>query len=49
MKLACEAAIRNGARLHFLGVEMDPTTWSRMNHETRMNIPGYIMKRIRYT
>jgi len=46
MKFACEAAERNNARLHFLGAELDPTTWSRLNHETRMNIPQYLLRRI---
>lgn len=48
MKYACEAAEKNKSRIHFLGVEMDPTTWSRLNHETRMNLPHYLFQRLKY-
>jgi len=48
MKYACEAANETGAQLHFLGPEMDPETWARLTHETRMNIPQYLARRFAY-
>lgn len=48
VKYACEAAENVGAKLHFLGPELDPITWDRLQHETRMNLPHYILKRMNY-
>jgi len=31
-----------------MGPELDSETWDRLQHETRMNIPQYVMKRIQY-
>ena len=47
-KLACEAAERVGAQLSFLGSELDQKTWQRLNHETRFNVPHYVIKRFQY-
>jgi hypothetical protein len=46
IKYACEEAEKLGAKLHFLGPEMDRPTWSRLYHETRMNVIHYAMKRV---
>lgn len=48
MKLACEAAAKVKAEIKFLGVELDPTTWARLYHETRMNVPSYVLSRLTY-
>lgn len=48
VKLACEAAEKVGAKLHFLGPELDIETWDRLQHETRLNIPHYLLKRLNY-
>ena len=45
MKYACIAANKVGANLNFLGSEFNKTTWQRLYHETRFNLPHYIMKR----
>lgn len=47
-KFACESAEKVGARLDFLGPELDQSTWQRLAHETRINIPEYLMKRFQY-
>jgi pheromone shutdown protein TraB len=47
-KFACEAAERVGARLDFLGPELDHKTWERLYHETRMNVPEYCLRRFQY-
>ena len=45
VKSACEAAEKVGAKLDFLGPELDGKTWARVQHETRiMNIFEYISK-----
>jgi hypothetical protein len=48
-KYACEAAEKVGAELRFLGSEMNGVTIDRIYHETRMNVPHYLFKRIQYT
>lgn len=48
VKNACEAAREVGAKTTFLGSELDLTTWERLYHETRMNLPHYVMQRYRY-
>lgn len=35
--------------MKFLGAELDHVTTDRMYHETRMNVPQYIWRRIMYT
>lgn len=47
-KFACEAAEQVGAKLDFAGGEMDADAWARLNHETRMNVPDYMIKRMQY-
>ena len=47
-KFACEAAESVGANLHFVGAELNSSTWTRLHHETRFNLPEYIMKRFQY-
>ena len=44
-KFACESAEKVGANLQFLGPELDQNTWRRLHHETRMNIPDYLLRR----
>jgi hypothetical protein len=48
MKYACEAAEANGIKLGFLGAELNSVTIERCYHETRMNVPHYLMKRYQY-
>lgn len=48
VKFACEAAQSVGAQLHFLGGELDSNTWERLRHETRLNLPEYLVKRFQY-
>lgn len=48
IKKACEAAERVGANLKFLGPELCQETWSSLYHETRMNVPEYIQRRLYY-
>jgi len=48
VKKACEAAESVGANLQFLGSEFNANTWTRLNHETRFNIPEYLIKRYQY-
>ena len=49
MKYACEEAERAGAKLQFLGPEMDPITQKRIYHDTRFfNIYTYLKNLIRY-
>lgn len=31
-----------------MGPELDPETWDRLQHETRMNLPHYALKRLNY-
>lgn len=47
-KFACEAAEKVGANIMFAGGEMDGETWSRLHHETRMNLPDYLIRRYQY-
>ena len=44
-KFACEAAEAVGAKLKFVGAELDDQHWKRLYHETRMNLPEYLIKR----
>lgn len=48
MKFACEAAEKVGAQLNFLGAEVNPVTYERLYHETRINLPYYGIKRFQY-
>lgn len=34
--------------MHFVGPELNHETWDRLYHETRMNAPHYVLKRINY-
>ena len=44
-KFACETAEKIGAKLEFLGSEMNQLTWQRLKHETRVgNIFEYAAK-----
>lgn len=45
VKYACESAEKVGAKLQFLGPELDGITWQRLFHETRMNMIDYLAKR----
>lgn len=45
---ACQAAQQTGAKLTFLGSEMNRETWQRLYHETRMNAPWYARQRFAY-
>lgn len=47
-KVALEAAEKVGAQIGFLGSELNPVTSERLYHETRMNVPHYIAKRLGY-
>lgn len=49
VKYACEEAVKSGAKLEFLGPELDQVTWERLYHETRMNFPSYIFARLSMT
>lgn len=48
IKFACEAAEKVGADLQFLGSEINPVTYDRLYHETRMNLLHYFLKRYQY-
>ena len=48
VKFACESAEKVGAKLSFLGPELDQDTWQRIMHETRFNVPEYFLKRWQY-
>ena len=48
IKYACEEAEKAGAELHFLGPELNKVTWQRLYHETRFNIPHYLLRRFQY-
>jgi pheromone shutdown protein TraB len=48
VKYALEAAEKVGANVKYLGPEMNALTADRLYHETRMNVPHYIFKRIQY-
>ena len=48
VKFALEEAEKSGAKTYFLGPEFDQKTWASLFHETRMNLPNYIYKRIQY-
>ena len=48
IKFACEAAEKVGARLDFMGPELDKDSWQRLLHETRFNSLEYFVKRFQY-
>jgi hypothetical protein len=48
VKYACEAAEKVGAKLHFMGNELNHVTTDRLYLETRMTLPHYIWKRLQY-
>ena len=48
VKYACESAERVGAQLKFLGPELHPQTWESLIHETRFNLPDYLLRRFQY-
>ena len=48
IKYACEEAEKIGAKLHFLGAEINNITWHRLYHETRFNIPLTLFRRFIY-
>ena len=45
IKFACEAAEKVGSEIEFMGPEFDQQTWERLIHETRMNLPEYVLKK----
>ena len=45
MKFACESAEKVGANLEFMGASLCNKTWQRLLHETRFNVPEYLIKR----
>lgn len=47
-KFACEAAEKVGAKLEFAGSEVDGNSVGRLAHETRLNLPEYLVKRYQY-
>lgn len=47
-KFACEAAEKVGAKIHFAGSELNSCTIRSLAHETRLNIPEYLIKRYQY-
>jgi hypothetical protein len=48
IKYACESAEKVGATIQFIGSELNPVTYDRLYHETRMNVPHYLMKRFQF-
>lgn len=48
IKHACEAAEKVGAKIGFMGAEMNGATYDRLYHETRMMFPHYFFKRFQY-
>ena len=47
IKFACESAEDVGARLEFMGSELDQQTRDAIYHETRFNLPSYLIERIK--
>ena len=45
MKFACEAAEKVGAKVQFMGAEINPDTYERLYHETRFNVPYFFLKK----
>lgn len=45
IKYACEAAEKVGARLEYMGAEVDVNSSKRLAHETRNSFLSYIVKR----
>jgi hypothetical protein len=48
MKYALEAAEKVGAEIRYIGSEINPVTYDRLYHETRLNAVYYLMKRYQY-
>jgi len=48
VKYACEAAEQVGAKVQFLGSEMNQDTWKRIYHETRFNCSQYMWRRMKW-
>lgn len=48
VKYALEESEKLGAKTYFLGPHFDKKTWSRLQHETRLNFTEYIYKRLQY-
>ena len=48
IKYACEAAEKVGAKIHYMGGELDSRTRQRLAHETRMNALDYLAKRYQW-
>lgn len=48
VKFACEAAEKVGSKIEFMGTELNQTTWQRLMHETRFNVPEYFIKKFQY-
>lgn len=44
VKFACEEAEKVGAKLDFLGAELDQKTWQRLMHETRNTFFQYVWR-----
>jgi len=47
-KYACEAAEKVGAKVQFVGAELDSNTRLRLAHETRFNLFDYLVRRFQY-
>ena len=47
IKFALEEAEKIGAKIRFLGPELDGETWSRLHHEKRMNVTSYLYSRLK--
>lgn len=45
VKYACEAAEKVGAKIEYMGSEIDSRTWKRLQHETRLNLLQYLYNR----
>ena len=48
VKFALEEAEKVGANVHFMGPTFNKTTWTRLMHETRLNLTHYLFKRAEY-
>ena len=47
IKFACESAEDVGAKLEFLGSELDQETRDAIYHETRFNVPSYLWEYVK--
>ena len=45
---ACREAAKKDIPVEFVGTELNSDTWNRLYHETRMNIPQYVLRRAQY-